>query len=97
MNEPVFILRKVLISVQTGHRQRKSSSSSFDNSFPGLEVEVLCIDDGNRERLPLNRLRALDENLAVVPCQALCCALAGVKPLLQNAVKLQGKDACAKQ
>lgn len=67
-----------------------SSISSIDSHYPGLEVEVLCVDDGNRERLPLSRLRHLDAVLADIPCQAVCCALAGVQPLVRNPVKSAG-------
>ena len=44
-------------------------------------VKVLCVDDGNRENLPLTRLRPLEEKFATLPWQAICCALSGVQPL----------------
>ena len=46
-----------------------------------IMVEVLCVDDGTREQLPLSRLRPLEEQFAQLPSQALCCALSGVLPL----------------
>ena len=56
-------------------------------------MDVLCVDDGTRERLPLSRLRVLEEQFAQLPCQALCCALAGVQPVV-NVLSGQGKYLC---
>ena len=47
----------------------------------GPTVEVLCVDDGNREKVGLSRLRPLEKKFLKLPCQALCCALSGVRPV----------------
>ena len=47
-------------------------------------MEVYCVDDGNRESLGLSRLRPLEEKFSKLPCQALCCALFGVRPIPQT-------------
>ena len=44
-------------------------------------VSVLSVDDGNRETVGLSRLRPLEEKFVKLPCQALCCALSGVRPV----------------
>ncbi len=43
-------------------------------------VKVQYIDYGNQEQVPLSRLRVLEESFYDLPCQALSCFLAGIKP-----------------
>ncbi|XP_032232054.2 uncharacterized protein LOC5507515 isoform X2 [Nematostella vectensis] len=57
-----------------------TSTGSLDD-LSGVTVEVLCVDDGNREKLPLSRLRPLPDAFTVLPCQAVCCALSGIQPI----------------
>lgn len=44
-------------------------------------VSVISVDDGNRETVGLSRLRPLEEKFVKLPCQALYCALSGVRPV----------------
>ncbi|KAL9959501.1 hypothetical protein ACROYT_G032828 [Oculina patagonica] len=55
--------------------------TAVEESDKGPTVEVLCVDDGNREKVGLARLRPLEEKFLKLPCQALCCALSGVRPV----------------
>ncbi|XP_070558426.1 uncharacterized protein [Ptychodera flava] len=57
-----------------------TSSSSSDGNSSTTEVDLLYVDYGNRERLPLTRLRTLNEQFTKLPCQAVCCCLAQVCP-----------------
>ena len=59
-------------------------------SCENSQVEVLYVDEGNSETLPLSRLRDLDKKFAHLPSQALCVQLRGLE--LKEGVKLdEGK------
>ncbi|XP_052285566.1 uncharacterized protein LOC127881601 isoform X2 [Dreissena polymorpha] len=45
-----------------------------------IEVDVLYVDYGNRERLKITDLRLLPDKFCRLPSQAICCALAEVMP-----------------
>ena len=47
--------------------------------FKNDSVEVLYVDDGNKESLPLSRLRPLEQKFRQLPCQAVCCELSGIQ------------------
>ncbi|XP_063953673.1 uncharacterized protein LOC129256801 isoform X2 [Lytechinus pictus] len=46
----------------------------------GIHVDVIYIDYGNRERIPVSRLCPLHPRFTSDPAQAVCCKLARVKP-----------------
>lgn len=46
----------------------------------GLTVEVMYIDYGNKERVPLTRLRQIPEKFLEVPALAISCSLVNIKP-----------------
>lgn len=46
----------------------------------GISVDVIYVDYGNRERIPVSRLRPLHPRFMTDPAQAVCCRLARVKP-----------------
>ena len=76
----------VLVSSCRRQRPRKHVDNHWlqNETFLQIEgpmVEVLCVDDGNRENVGLSRLRPLEEKFLKLPCQALCCALSGVRPV----------------
>ncbi|XP_014670850.1 PREDICTED: uncharacterized protein LOC106811663 [Priapulus caudatus] len=59
---------------------RVPTAGADAGSFQEYEVDVVYIDYGNEERLPLSRLRPLEKQFAQLPQQALCCSLAKVCP-----------------
>ena len=44
------------------------------------QIEVSYIDFGNKESLPLNRIKILAPAFHLAPAQALRCSLSGAKP-----------------
>lgn len=46
----------------------------------GIDCEVLFVDYGNQETVPLSRVKELKAELAAIPAQAVLCSLDGVKP-----------------
>ena len=46
----------------------------------GIDCEVLFVDYGNRETVPLSRVKELKTDLVALPAQAVLCSLVGVKP-----------------
>lgn len=46
----------------------------------GIDCEVLFVDYGNQETVPLSRVKELRADLAAIPAQAVLCSLMGVKP-----------------
>ncbi|XP_019647103.1 PREDICTED: LOW QUALITY PROTEIN: uncharacterized protein LOC109487527 [Branchiostoma belcheri] len=47
---------------------------------PQIDVDILYVDYGNRERLSMSRIKELHQQFTRLPCQALCCGLAKVMP-----------------
>ena len=56
----------------------------------GSIVSVVSVDDGNRDKVGLSRLRPLEEKFTKLPCQGLCCALSGVRPIKPTPQKTPG-------
>ncbi|XP_068758689.1 uncharacterized protein [Montipora capricornis] len=63
---------------------------AVDESQTGSIVSVVSVDDGNRDKVGLSRLRPLEEKFTKLPCQGLCCALSGVRPIKPTPQKTPG-------
>lgn len=53
-------------------------------------MSVVSVDDGNREKVSLSRMRPLEEKFSKLPCQGMCCALSGIRPVHPTPAKKSG-------
>lgn len=53
-------------------------------------MSVVSVDDGNREKVGLSRMRPLEEKFSKLPCQGMCCALSGIRPVHPTPEKKSG-------
>ncbi|XP_072898030.1 RING finger protein 17 [Hemitrygon akajei] len=52
------------------------------NGLPGpREVDVIYVDYGNTERIPVTKIRKLKQNFLTLPIQALHCKLSNIEPV----------------
>ncbi|XP_074608990.1 uncharacterized protein LOC141863372 isoform X2 [Acropora palmata] len=61
-----------------------------EESQTGPIVSVVSVDDGNREKVGLSHMRPLEEKFSKLPCQGMCCALSGIRPVHPTPEKKSG-------
>ena len=76
----------ILAQFSTDQKWYRAQVVSFDPTASGSvgSAEVLFVDYGNCERVPLMNIRSLPSDFLTLPKQSITCSLSGVKPSLEG-------------
>ena len=74
----------ILARLSTDLTWYRAQVVTFEPAGSSGSAEVLLVDYGRCERLPLTNIRKLPEGFITLPKQAITCSLTGVKPAVEE-------------